>query len=306
MSFLGEIVEVLGEGSAEAGAREGVEVAAKEGAEVGVAEGASSASQVIDEVIIDGAQGAGKEVEGGGAIQQEAQEAMEASQKEMKDVVEKLEKGEPGALEEANAIESSWKTKFKNVWAGAKTFGGFVGVELAKGALFTAGMKALELVFTKLTHPSVANVAGGPGAPATPVDDRRLKIIQVINKSGQILQEALDTWSKWQAAHYDNRDSYGTISAAGFDLSIFQILQNGISSLGDQRDKLVPLVSKAKQDNSLEAVKTLLTADIAYAKAVADLNSHISSNMKTMTDDGLPTRSTEVQAAYSTLVAASA
>ncbi|KAK1496409.1 hypothetical protein CCUS01_02756 [Colletotrichum cuscutae] len=126
-----------------------------------------------------------------------------------------------------------------------------------------------------------------------------------INKSGKTLQGALDTWSKWQAAHYDNRASYGAISASGFDIQLFQILQNDVSSLGDQRDKMAPLVKTAQQAQTLDSVQTLLQADIAYAQAVVDLSSQITNKMTAMTNDGLQAKSAEVQAAYSNLTALS-
>jgi hypothetical protein len=228
---------------------------------------------------------------------------MEESQNEMKDVVEKLEDGAPGAAEDAQALENSWATKFKNVWASAKTFGSFAGVELAKGALFYAGMKVLQNAFEKPT----ASSSSPSGASTTSATNTQANnIVLAINKAGQILQDAQDAWTKWQAANYNNRASYGTVSVMGFDLQLFQVLQNGISTLGNQRDQLTPLVKKAQQTKTLDDVKALLTADIAYAKAVVDLSTQISTKMTAMTDAGLPAKSAEVQAAYSMLVAASA
>ncbi|KAK1526038.1 uncharacterized protein CCOS01_08456 [Colletotrichum costaricense] len=287
MSFLGDMVDVLGDGAEDAGADAG------EAGEAG-AESVGSASEVLDSIDIGG--DTGDITEGSGNIEGDVKDGMEESQNEMKQVTKELEDGAPDAEENAAALESKWATKFKNVWASAKTFGSFVGVELAKGALFTAGTKILQMAFDK--------AAAAPGSNNT--DTAQItNIISTVNKSGKTLQDALDTWSKWQAAHYDNRASYGTISAAGFDIQLFQILQNDVSSLGDQRDKMVPLVKTAQQAQTLDSVQALLTADIAYAQAVVDLSNQISTKMTSMTDDGLKAKSVEVQAAYSNLTALS-
>ncbi|RKU47709.1 hypothetical protein DL546_000073 [Coniochaeta pulveracea] len=289
MSFLGEIVDVIADGAAEdAGA----------GAGEAAGSGVASASEVINSIDIGA--GVGDAGEASGNIEADVQDGMEESQNEMRDAVQNLEDGAPGAAEDAQALENGWAQKFKNVWASAKTFGSFAGVELVKGALFYAGMKVLQNAFEKPAASSGSSTGGST------TNSQATNIVLTINKAGQILQEAQDSWTKWQAAHYDDRASYGSISVAGFDLQLFQVLQNGISSLGDQRDKLTPLVKKAQASKTLDDVKALLTADIAYAKAVFDLSTQISSKMTAMTDAGLPTKSAEVQAAYSMLVAASA
>ncbi|KPM43200.1 hypothetical protein AK830_g3335 [Neonectria ditissima] len=110
--------------------------------------------------------------------------------------------------------------------------------------------------------------------------------------------------SFWQAAHFDERKSYGTIHVEQFQLQNFQILQSDVSSLGEQRDRMVPLINAAKQTQTLDAVKALLTADIAYAKAIVDLSGTINDTMPAMIDAGLPDFSTEVQAASTALVVA--
>ncbi|KAH8898735.1 hypothetical protein GQ53DRAFT_359529 [Thozetella sp. PMI_491] len=277
--FLSEITESLSE--------EGIE-----DAEIG----ASSASEVVENVAIDGVDA---EVEGGGNISEEAREGMEESKEEVKDVVSKLENGEAGAAEEAEALEKGWAEKFKNVWASAKTFGKFVGVELAKGALFYAGTKLMETIFTNISK------AGGSSG-ASPDNQKSLQITQTINKAGNILQDALDTWSKWQTAHYGDRESFGSVKASGIDIQIFQILQSGVANLGEKRDKMGTLVKQANKDKTLKSVTALLTADIDYAKSVVDLSLEISTSMTAMTNAGLPTKQAEVQAAYDMLMAASA
>ncbi|KAF5005675.1 hypothetical protein FDECE_7909 [Fusarium decemcellulare] len=269
---------------------EATDILADDGAEAGAETEELSATKVLDSLKIDGLD-AGGEVEGGGSINQEVQQGMDQSQQEMRDVVEKLEKGEPGAAEEAQQLQSRWATKFQDVWASAKTFGSFVGVEMAKGALFSAGT---EMVKKLLTQPG-----------ADPANDERVKISLAIAKSAKILQDALDTWTKWQAAHYEERDSYGSFKDRGLSVPIFVVLQSGISSLAQKRDEMAPLVNKVKQTKTLEAVKALLTADLAYAKAVIDMSNQISSGMTAMMDAGLPTKSAEVQAAYTNLVVVS-
>lgn len=270
MSFLEGVVDILGEG-----------------AEDGAGEASASASDIIDKIVIDGADGAaGDEAK----IGEEAEAGIKEAKEEMKDVAEKLEKDVPGAAEEAAKLEKNWAETFKNVWENAKTLGKFVGVEMLKGALFYAGTKGCEAVFKALSPDG---------------SDLRTKIAEAIVKEGKVLQDAQDTWSQWLAAHYDDRASYGTVSADGVDIQLFQILQNYIGTVGDQRDKLVPLVNKVQKSKTLDDLKALLTGEIAYAKAVVDLSKNIDSKMTLMTKAGLDSKLADVQAAYASLVVTS-
>jgi len=261
MSFLEGIVEIIGNNGA--------------------------ASAALESTI----NGLGEAVEGGGTIDEETQEGIKDSQEAIKDVVSSLEKGEPGAAEEAEALEN--KMAKMDAWEDPKAFGKFAGNELAKGALFTLGLQVVQTAFQTYFSASGAADAG------------QLKIIQAINQAGTPLQDALDTWCKWQAAHYDERGEYGAISAMGMDIQLFQIFQNQVVNLCDQRDKLAPLLKNAQQTKALDDVKALLTADIAYAQAVLDASNTITNQMSAMTAAGLPTNITDVQAACTTLVSAS-
>ncbi|KAF4444409.1 hypothetical protein F53441_11134 [Fusarium austroafricanum] len=262
----------------------------------------TTASEEIDKLQIDGLDNADKAVEGGGTIDQQVQEGMQESQKEMSKVTKELEDGDPDAPEKAKELEKKWSKMFKNVWASAKTFGKFVGVELAKGALFTAGMVLLQDVLAKLAAQQQQAQAGSTTAtPAQP--DPRVQAIQAINQAGKILHDAIKTWTKWQAAHFSDRDSFGTITVENFPISIFQILQSDISTLGDQRDKMLPLVITIKKTQALSDIQALLTADIAYAQAVLSLSNQISSNMTALTAAGLPSKTTEIQNAVNILTA---
>ncbi|KXH62342.1 hypothetical protein CNYM01_12660 [Colletotrichum nymphaeae SA-01] len=272
MSFLGEIVDVLVDGAEDAGAESG-----------------GSASKVLDGIDIGGE--TGDVTEGSGDIEGDVKDGMVESQNNMKQVIKELEDGAPDAEENAAALESN----SKNIWASAKTFGSFVGVELAKGALFTAGTNILQVAFDK--------AAAAPGSNAETAQIAH--IISTVNKSSKALQDALDTWLYWQAAHYDSRASYGVISVAGLDIQLFQILQSGFSGLDNQRYRLVPLVKLAQQVKTLDSVRALLAADIAYTRAVVDLSTNISTKMTLMTDNGLESKSAEVQAACSNLTALS-
>ena len=272
---------------------------------------AGEASKAVDEAIIQNSSADleigvdGKASEPGVEIEPEVKEGMEESQKEVKDMVEKLEEGAPNAAEEAKALEGVWKERFKNVWAGAKTFGSFVAVEALKGGLFYAGMKAIEALWVKMFPPHQPE-GSGHGQTVAPVDDERVKIIKTINKAGEIIQKSLDSWSKWQAAHYNDRDSYGSVTVSGLSIQLFQVLQSAVAAAGEKRDKMVPLVTKAKTEKSVESVRALLAADIEYARGVVDLADQIGSKMTAMIDGGLPNKHADVQAAYDMLVAASA
>jgi hypothetical protein len=103
----------------------------------------------------------------------------------------------------------------KYVWASEKVFGRFAGIELVKGALFHAGMKVLQNAFEKPTTSSGSSSANTQAA----------NIVLTINMAAKIVQDAQNAWIKWQAAHYDDRASYGSISVMGFDLQLFQVLQ---------------------------------------------------------------------------------
>jgi len=88
MSFLEDIVEIIGNNGA--------------------------ASAALESTI----NGLGEAVEGGDTIDEETQEGMKDSQEAIKDVVSSLEKGEPGAAEEAEALEN--KMAKMDAWEGPK------------------------------------------------------------------------------------------------------------------------------------------------------------------------------------------
>ncbi|KAF3940982.1 hypothetical protein ABW19_dt0208590 [Dactylella cylindrospora] len=303
MSFIGEIVEVIGKEAVEGGAEAGAE---------GTAE-VSQASKVVDEALVQNKEinidlaGKSEVAEPNVKIEADVEDGIKDAEKEVKDLVEKIENDAPNAVEEAEALEGTWKTKFQNVWGGAKTFGKFVGVEALKGALFYAGMKAIEAAWVKLfpPHQPGGEAGGQAGVTKAPVDDDRVKIIKTINKAGEIIQSALDSWSNWQGAHYNSREKYGDVVVSGLHIQLFQVLQSGIAEAGETRDKMAPLLTKAKNEKTLESAKALLTADIAYAKSVVDLADQIRSSMKSMLDAGLPGKYAELQSAYDMLVAAS-
>lgn len=107
-------------------------------------------------------------------------------------------------------------------------------MEIAKWGLFYADMGMLQTVLTTQDQSSATGSAGEGAQPVA--DNPRVKIIHAIKsrlRSSRILWIPGD-WSKWQAAHHDNLEFYGTISAAGFDFQLFQILQNGNPFLRDQ------------------------------------------------------------------------
>ncbi|KAK3312074.1 hypothetical protein B0H66DRAFT_525016 [Apodospora peruviana] len=258
-----------------------------------------SASAVMSLGIANGQDGI--VVEGGDTtgISPEAREGIQQSQEEIKDVVTKLEKSDPCAAADAQELEEKLKKEHKHVWDGPKQFGRFVGGELAKGLLLTNGMQAAQNVYRNLAKATPSDASA---------DEPQAKIIQAINQRGMIIQGALNTWLQWQAAHYGDRENLGTIPIPGLEngMQLFEILQNRISSLSDQRDNLASLLNTVVQTKTLAAVKALLSADIAYAQAVVDVSNMINEQMGQMTDAGLPTMLAEAQGALSTLVAANA
>ena len=315
MSVLPEIVGLFGkEAIEETIAKEGVgEVLGKEAVEGAVEKegvGELGASKVLDDTVAIqnreiNIELAGRPVaEGGAEARAGLEDGIGDAQREMIDVVQRLERNEAGAIQEARALERNWKETFKNIWSGAKTFGKFVAIETLKGALFYAGMKAIEVAWVKLFPPKQVETAKSGGTKVL-VDDDRVKIIKAINKAGSIIQPAIVSWSNWQAAHYQHKKSYGEVVASGLPIQLFQVLQNAISSVGEVRDAMVPLQTKATNEKSLESAKALLTADIAYAKRVVDLADQIRTSMKSMIGDGLPDKHTELQAAYTILINAS-
>ncbi|KAH7113955.1 hypothetical protein B0J13DRAFT_631038 [Dactylonectria estremocensis] len=213
----------------------GVDGAANAGPSVG------TASDVINSLMMS-EQGVGQDVEVGGTIDPEIQYEINKSQKEMKDVLTKLESGDPVADFGAQQLESKWVKDFKNACAEPKTFGSFVGVEIGKGTLFTTGIQLVQNNLIIQAQPATR----GAGAA-----DPRVTTVLAISKASKILQGTLDTWSKWQAAHYNERGSLGTIPVEDLHIQLFEILQFHILDLAEQRDKMMPLVSTAKQAKTI-------------------------------------------------------
>jgi len=82
----------------------------------------------------------------------------------------------------------------KNVWANKLAFAKRGGIEVCKGALFTAGMKTAEETWKSIfqTNP-------------TPANKRRVAIIQAVNKQRGITTVILKEWQVWMTDHFDNR-----------------------------------------------------------------------------------------------------
>ncbi|KAH7178311.1 hypothetical protein DER46DRAFT_569955 [Fusarium sp. MPI-SDFR-AT-0072] len=202
------------------------------------------------------------------------------SQKESESIVIELENRKPQAVETAKNLESKWSSQSKNACSSARAFGEFVGAELTKGALFTAGLKTLQ---------------------ATASNDKR---IQIISTAETTFHDILATWIAWQAFAYAQRDDFGQIEVEDLHTTRFEILQNQISDLSDQRDKMVPLLKAIKDTNAGSDVQALLVAEISYGQDIARLSDMISRQMSAMTNAGLPPKTNEVRSALAAFMEA--
>ncbi|KAK1756200.1 hypothetical protein QBC47DRAFT_460059 [Echria macrotheca] len=178
-----------------------------------------------------------------------------------------------------------------NIWGNKLAYAKAAGIEVGKGAFFTAGMKAFESTWKSIfeTNP-------------TPVNKRRVAIIQAVNKQRKIITVILKEWQTWMTEHFDNRESYGHISVEGVNIGIFQILQNKISVAREYDESAVQrALELAAEKGDQQSAESFLTKEQAFIRLVTEAAGFIKTKGGKMVDDGLKHHYEDVEQAEQAL-----
>jgi hypothetical protein len=149
-----------------------------------VAEGGTrTTEEMIDDIVAKGADGQAAEFQAAGVKPE-----FDAAGKpvEGKDPAQAMKEGAGEIAADAKAGKSlveRLKDAKKMMWDNKWKFAKVVGMEVGKGALFTAGMEAVEGIWD-------AAFKSDP----SPTNDTRLKIIQACNKAGDIIDPIITEW----------------------------------------------------------------------------------------------------------------
>lgn len=198
---------------------------------------------------------ASKEVDA--EIEKSIQAQVDAFDKEEQaDVFEGVTEGRQEAMDAVRNPAAPRTINVGNVWANAKAFGKFVGVEVAKGALMAVGTEIVEKVWKD---------SGTSSAIAT----RAVKVLAAVDAAQISVNDVVNDWLNWMGTHYDSRDSYGSIPTTFQSIKVFQILQVQIGDLSNTSDsKVAPLLKTLTTpsnttDKSLDDLTTAVTAWLA-------------------------------------------
>lgn len=174
---------------------------------------------------------------------------------------------------------------------GAIQFGQWVAVQATKQALFYAGMKGAEALFHAMagssTDPAAAALAAKVNQTNTAVD---------------ALHTTTQDWSQWSTAHYDKRNSYGSVQVMGTSITHFEILQYNLGSLADMlSEQVAPALVAFNKTKTAADLDTLRAALLAYAQKVKGQSDSIAQNERAMVADGLQAHQEDVAKAIAAL-----
>lgn len=248
----------------------------------------------IDSAVAEGVEGqaaafeeVGVEAEADVAEDAAGQTPAQAMEEGANEITEDVTEGTTSIAEKMKgAMKWMWNSKWK--------FAKFVGMETAKGALFYAGMKALEKIMAK----------DSATTPKSPELTQRLAIIKGCNKAGDVLNPIITEWRAWLTKHFDQRESYGSVAIPDMDVTVsrYQILQNKLSSFDAAQDTIHPLVTAANKTKDVASAQALLAKWKEYVASVLKLTLDIRDKEPQMVKDELKDHNADIQAAYTALV----
>ncbi|KIJ50081.1 hypothetical protein M422DRAFT_65790 [Sphaerobolus stellatus SS14] len=190
-------------------------------------------------------------------------------------------------------ITQSLKELMKNMWDKKGAFAKFVGAEVAKGALFSVGMEAVQKLMEKKAteNPSPTNIT-------------RSKIISAIADSLKKSNNITSYWKTWTLANFDRSESFGSHhdEEDDVDISLYQIFQKKSSDLTDTLGKLTPYLTRSSKNKDVTSAEEYLVQFILYIRQEEKLAQFLSTQKK-MLDAGLKHRRSDVEDILATLTA---
>lgn len=247
--------------------------------------GAESGDAAIDSAIDAGVEDQAAEFTDAGVTPEVDDEGNPV---EGQDPAEGMKEGadEIGAdVKAGKSIGQRFKGAMKTMWSSKWDFAKFIGMEVAKGALFFGGMKAAEKIW---------DLATASSSDSSSTDDQGLKLVKACNQAGGIIGPIITEWRAWLTAHFDERDKYGTVTVDDIDITRFQILQSKLSEFDTIQDVIHPLAMAVKTKKDLPSAQALLAKWKDYVDKVVALGDYIKTTEALMVADGLKDHSDDL------------
>ncbi|EFY89490.1 hypothetical protein MAC_04509 [Metarhizium acridum CQMa 102] len=268
MSVLAELAEVIAE-AGEEGAETAAEIGASSEADLGELAEEMAADDSVEAKSVMEEEGVSKEFkEGQDEIMEEAKTGTKAS------------------------ILSRVRDLVKNMWNNKGAFAKMIGAEVAKGVLFTLGMKVIDSIWSKKAQNN-----------PSPANRRRQAITRAILAERHRTDPIVKNWQLWMAKHFDHRESYGSITVDDVDITIFQILQEKISQAREySATKVQEAVDAAKKSKQADKAEAILQLETEYVEKLVRINTTINHNGSSMMADGLKVYDAELDEAKKELM----
>lgn len=246
--------------------------------------------EIVDEVVANGADGQAAEFADAGVKPEVDANGQPVADADPAEAMKEGSKEVADAAKDGKSIAERWNDAKKYMWDNKVKFAKFVGVEVGKGALFTAGMQAVEKLWDLAFK-----------SDPSPTNDTRSQIIKACNQAGGILNPIVTEWRGWLAAHFDDRDKYGSVSVEGTDISRFQILQSKLSDFTSLQDTIYTLATTANTSKDVPSAQALLDEWKVYVGKAVALGVDIVTKESLMVADGLKDHSADLAGATSAL-----
>ncbi|KAF5005676.1 hypothetical protein FDECE_7910 [Fusarium decemcellulare] len=189
-----------------------------------------------------------------------------------------------GASEAASAATEA-------ITGGGISFGRWAATEAAKQGVFLAGLKGVEALF----H-AEAGSSTDPGLAALAAK------VQKTAEAVAALHTTTSSWIQWSTAHYDKRDSYGSVDVTGISVTRFAILQASVGSLtGMLNSTVAPALEDFNKSKSAGDLDNLRSKLLAYGQKVKGQSDTIANNDQAMVADGLQPHQADVAKALAAL-----
>lgn len=246
--------------------------------------------ETIDDVVAQGADGQAAEFSEAGVKPELDADGNPVKGKDPVDGMKEGSKDVADAAKEGKSIVEKLKEAKKYMWDNRWKFAKLVGMEVGKGALFTAGMKAVEELWDLATK-----------SDPSPTNNERSKIIQACNQAGNIISPVITEWRAWLAAHFDDRDNYGSVTVEDIDITRFQILQAKLSDFTTLQDAIYTLAVTANTNKDVPSANALLEKWKDYVGKVVAVGEDIKTKEPLMVADGLKDHSDDLAKATDAL-----
>ncbi|KAF3930374.1 hypothetical protein AA313_de0202325 [Arthrobotrys entomopaga] len=181
------------------------------------------------------------------------------------------------------------KGQLHALWQDAKTFARWTGREIMKGALFQAGLEAVEALVAK--NPS-------PGPDYSDL----VQAIGAVGASLKILTEVTAEWRRWCVKSFSKRGEFGQVNVEDILILRFEILRNKLGNVSSYMQKtLAPLLAQLNKNINSANIGGLKGAMRTYADMILAVSKGIKEKEALMMHAGLKDHHDELQKARNVL-----